>query len=194
MADRRSEILTVAKEMFAERGIKSTTVRQIGASAGILSGSLYHHFGSKFDIIDAILAEFCEQTVTNYSAILAGDGDSVTKLRRMTRYAFSLITDNPAAVIMIQNESNLLSQNDRFDYLQTTDRKVESMWIDVVRAGIKEGSVRSSIDARMFYRVVRDSVAGSIRWYKPSKTKKIEDVADEVIAILLYGILVPGQD
>ena len=43
-ASRRDELLELAAAMFAERGLKATTVRDIADSAGILSGSLYHHF------------------------------------------------------------------------------------------------------------------------------------------------------
>ena len=38
--------------MFAERGLRATTVRDIADSAGILSGSLYHHFSSKEEMVD----------------------------------------------------------------------------------------------------------------------------------------------
>ncbi|MGC2799024.1 MAG: helix-turn-helix domain-containing protein, partial [Mycobacterium sp.] len=43
---RRDELLELAATMFAERGLRATTVRDIADSAGILSGSLYHHFSS----------------------------------------------------------------------------------------------------------------------------------------------------
>ena len=44
---RREELLAIAASLFAERGFKNTTVRDIADAAGILSGSLYHHFDSK---------------------------------------------------------------------------------------------------------------------------------------------------
>ena len=44
--------------MFAERGLRATTVRDIADSAGILSGSLYHHFSSKEEMVDEVLREF----------------------------------------------------------------------------------------------------------------------------------------
>ena len=37
---RREELLELAATMFAERGLRATTVRDIADSAGILSGSL----------------------------------------------------------------------------------------------------------------------------------------------------------
>jgi AcrR family transcriptional regulator len=190
MSDRRKEILEVAKEMFAERGVKATTVRQIGSSAGILSGSLYHHFGSKLDIVDAILTEFHDHVLAGYRGVVEKESDPIERLRHMTRFAFSLIVDCPAAVLMVQNESKYLSEQARFSYLGTEDQTVEDMWIDAINEGIEQGRIRSDIDVRMFYRLVRDAVAGSIRWFKPTKSKTIEDIADEVMDFLLNGILV----
>lgn len=50
---RRDELLELAAAMFAERGLRATTVRDIADSAGILSGSLYHHFSSKEEMVDS---------------------------------------------------------------------------------------------------------------------------------------------
>jgi AcrR family transcriptional regulator len=190
MSDRRKEILDVAEEMFAERGIKATTVRQIGSKAGILSGSLYHHFGSKLDIVDAILSEFHDHVLAGYREIVDAEPDPVERLRKMTRFAFSLIVDYPAAVLMVQNESNFLREHDRFTYLAAEEKAVTGMWIDTLDEGIKQERIRPDLDGRMFYRLVRDVVAGSIRWFRPSRGKKIEQVADEVVDILLNGIQV----
>ena len=58
---RRSEIVTIAAELFAAKGYASTTVREIADAAGILSGSLYHHFDSKESMIEALLRDFLER-------------------------------------------------------------------------------------------------------------------------------------
>lgn len=46
-ADRRSEILEVAGELFAEKGFKATSIRDIADRVGMLPGSLYYHIRSK---------------------------------------------------------------------------------------------------------------------------------------------------
>ena len=61
---RRDELLDLAATMFAERGLRATTVRDIADSAGILSGSLYHHFKSKEQMVEEVRdkqrANFCD--------------------------------------------------------------------------------------------------------------------------------------
>ncbi len=62
----------------------------------------------------------------------------------------------------------------------------------MIKAGVKQGTIRPDVDARLFYRVVRDTIAGAVRWYVPSKSRPIDDVADAVIELLLRGALVDG--
>jgi AcrR family transcriptional regulator len=44
---RRRQILEVAAQLFARKGYRGTSMRDIGEQAGVLGGSLYHHIKSK---------------------------------------------------------------------------------------------------------------------------------------------------
>lgn len=54
---RRAEILAAASRVFAERGYHRTTVRQVAREAGIADGTIYLYFGSKQEVLLALLAE-----------------------------------------------------------------------------------------------------------------------------------------
>ena len=49
----RARIREAALELFAERGIDRATIRDIARAAGVSSGLVRHHFGSKDDLRDA---------------------------------------------------------------------------------------------------------------------------------------------
>jgi AcrR family transcriptional regulator len=53
-AFRRRQILSAAWEAFAERGYRETTMRDIAASLGLSTGTVYSYFESKDEIIDAL--------------------------------------------------------------------------------------------------------------------------------------------
>jgi AcrR family transcriptional regulator len=55
MSDRRATILEAATQRFAEFGFAATTVRQISQDVNILSGSLYHHFTTKDEMLHEIV-------------------------------------------------------------------------------------------------------------------------------------------
>ena len=81
-ATRREELLAITARLFAKKGFRNTTVRDIADAAGILSGSLYHHFDSKESMVDEILSTFQEELFGQYDEILASDDDARTKLER----------------------------------------------------------------------------------------------------------------
>ncbi|HWC81089.1 MAG TPA: helix-turn-helix domain-containing protein, partial [Pseudonocardiaceae bacterium] len=64
-------MLALSATLFAQRGFVSTTVRDIADAAGILSGSLYHHFDSKESMVDEILRTFLDDLFGRYREIIA---------------------------------------------------------------------------------------------------------------------------
>jgi AcrR family transcriptional regulator len=190
LTDRRAQIIDIAKGMLAERGISQTTVRQIGSGAGILSGSLYHYFKSKDDIVDAILSEFCTTVLGGYWKIASRpDTDSAEQVRLMVRYGFSLIIEHTAALVIAHREAADLVRNPRFAYLVDFDLEVERHYTDVFARGIESGQFSPDSDPRMLYRFLRDSIVGAIRWYVPTKGATTDQIADSIVDVVLYGIL-----
>ena len=91
-SERRTDLIRLAGELFAEKGFRATTVRQIADAAGILSGSLYHHFDSKESMVDEILSTFQEELFGQYDAILASSElDPLAKFEQAVVVSFEAI-------------------------------------------------------------------------------------------------------
>ncbi|MFC4303704.1 TetR/AcrR family transcriptional regulator [Cohnella boryungensis] len=56
--ERRNEILDAADELFGQKGFDGTSTNDILAKVGIARGTLYHHFKSKEDIMDALIERY----------------------------------------------------------------------------------------------------------------------------------------
>jgi AcrR family transcriptional regulator len=54
----RSAILDAALELFSHRGYGATSMRDIAGTAGVSTGSVYHHFKDKESIFQALLEQF----------------------------------------------------------------------------------------------------------------------------------------
>ena len=59
--DNRSNILSCALELFASRGYDAVGVQEIADAAGITKPTLYHYFGSKRGLLDALLKEYFDE-------------------------------------------------------------------------------------------------------------------------------------
>ena len=82
---RRADVVQLAGELFAQKGYRATTVREIADAAGILSGSLYHHFDSKESIGDEILSGFINDVLADYRAAVASGGSPRAVLEQIVR-------------------------------------------------------------------------------------------------------------
>lgn len=54
---RREELIAAAARIFSAKGYEGASLREICAAAGILAGSMYHHFRSKEDLYVSVQAE-----------------------------------------------------------------------------------------------------------------------------------------
>ena len=79
---RRADMVAIAAELFAQKGYRATTVREIADAAGILSGSLYHHFDSKESIGDEILSGFINEVLADYRSAVVEAADPRAALSR----------------------------------------------------------------------------------------------------------------
>jgi AcrR family transcriptional regulator len=192
-SERRDEILAIAAELFAERGFAATTVREIADSAGILSGSLYHHFDSKESMVEELLRTFLEEITHAYRVEAASGDDPVQVLRTLVRLAFESIGSRWATVSVMVNEYNLLISYPRFSFVQELSEETERLWVGVIERGVQSGAFRANLDPRMTYRFLRDTIWVSVRWYQPTGRDRPADLADVYVGVLLDGIATDGR-
>ena len=55
MSDTRSVAIASARELFLTRGLEATRIEDVRDASGISTGSLYHHFGSKLGLLEAVV-------------------------------------------------------------------------------------------------------------------------------------------
>lgn len=186
--NRRSELLGIAAKLFAEKGFRNTTVRDIADAAGILSGSLYHHFDSKESMVDEILSTFQEELFGQYDAILAGDDDPLAKLEQAVVVSFEAIDKHRDEVAIFQNDAAYLLTFDRFAYLGERNQQSREVWLTLLQSGIDAGVLRDDLDLELTYRFIRDTIWVAVSWYRPGGRRTHAEIAKQYLSILLDGI------
>ncbi|WP_034268993.1 TetR/AcrR family transcriptional regulator [Haloechinothrix halophila] len=185
---RRAELLALACRLFAERGFRATTVRDIADAAGILSGSLYHHFDSKESMIDELLRGFQDELFGRYREIVAKQLGPRETLRAVITASFESIHKHHDEVAIYQNEAQYLAQFPRFSYLEERNVEFHELWTSILADGVRAGDFRADLDIEVAYRFIRDTVWVAVRWYSPGGSLTAEDVAEQYLRILLDGI------
>lgn len=186
---RRDEILGVAAELIAERGLAGATVRDIGQAAGILSGSLYHHFESKEQIVVELLLDILERQFANQQEIASSATSASEAIDRMIRTAVIETAAHPHESLILRNETRAFSDTLLLAPLAEFRRRSVELWIEVIERGIASGELRSEIDAEVAVLAMVDSVLGAARWFRGDRPKDPNTVADVLVAMFHDGLV-----
>src|SRR5215831_20485458 len=134
-SERRAHLVVLAGELFAEKGYRATTVREIADAAGILSGSLYHHFDSKESIGDEILSGFINDVLADYRAAVTSGGSPREVLEQIVRSTSQTLARHRPALAMLQNDWSYFSRQPRFGYLRKAVSEIERTWVTQLERG-----------------------------------------------------------
>ena len=86
---RRNQLLTVAAELFAERGYRGTTTAELAKAAGVTEPILYRHFTSKLELFVTLIEEVSAEVLDAWQTMLEPQTDANDRLR-------VLLSGNPA--------------------------------------------------------------------------------------------------
>lgn len=186
---RRDEILAIAAGQFAERGVASTTVRDIGAAAGILSGSLYHHFESKEQMVAELLLPVMQRQVGHYRTIVSAGLSAAETLRSSTTMAIAEAAETPSETRMIRNDAQTFSSTPALRPVAELLVEAAKLWGSVIERGVAAGEFRSNVDARLVVAAMFDAVLSTTRWFTGKKQQSPDRVGDALADLFLGGLL-----
>ena len=186
-SERRTQMVGLAGDLFAEKGFRATTVREIADAAWILSGSLYHHFDSKESIADEILSSFLNEVLADYRAAAASAGRPRAVLEQIVRSTSHTLSRHRAALAMLQNDWTYFAGQPRFGYLRKAVREIERTWLTQLERGKESGDFRADLDVRLTYRLLRDVLWIPSQWRQASGFST-DQVVDGFLRLLFDGI------
>lgn len=141
--ERKNEILDAASRLFNEKGFDNTSTNDILEAVGIARGTLYHHFKSKEDIMDALIER---QTAHILEAAQQTARDtSVSIEERFLRTAMALHVDEDAEETGSREMLNHLHKPQNALMHQKTQKilmeRVPGILAEILEDGISQGII-----------------------------------------------------
>ena len=94
-ADRKSAILSAALAVFSEKGIEATSIDDIRQRSQASVGSIYHHFGNKEGIADALFAQGLDSYWQQIKANVARAGNAEFAIHAIVSTHLNWIVEQP---------------------------------------------------------------------------------------------------
>ncbi len=108
----QQKLLFKGRDIFAQFGIKKTTIRQLSRAAGISSGSFYMYFESKEELFFQILTLEINNTINGNMEIMSSHSyEPGIMIKMIIKKAVSNFEQNPILkILLIREEFELLHQ------------------------------------------------------------------------------------
>ena len=180
----RQRILDAAAHLFRRNGFNRTTVRELAEASGMLSGSLFHHFQSKDDILFQVMQTVIEDLDRDAAAAIATAATPADQLRALVRTQLAYIHGPRSdATTVLVYEWNALSP-DRQALLLKRRQDYFARWQQVLDTLHDRGATRIS-DPTMLRNLVHGALVWSANWFDPSGTSSMDALENAVVSLVL---------
>ncbi|MFC6631911.1 TetR/AcrR family transcriptional regulator [Microbulbifer taiwanensis] len=175
----RGRLLNAAARLFEQKGFARTTVREIAAEVGILSGSIFHHFASKEDILCSVMQEVTVYARARMASAVAGADSPRERLRACILCELEAIHGLavPGFSILVAEWRSLSADSQR-SVLRLRD-EYERIWLETIGGADCPGG-----DPALTRRLLLGALSHSHSWFKPKgRGLSLVELADRVLLI-----------
>jgi len=141
--DARERLIEAAAKLLAERGAEETSTRAICEAAGVTQPTLYHHFGDKAGLIEAVVTEGFERALARKRASERETDDPVEDLKRGWDEHVSFGAENPHLYAVMHGRPGV---GRNVDGLPKAAEEASSMLLSLTRRIARAGRLRVEPD------------------------------------------------
>lgn len=185
----RQRILEAAASLLRERGYHATTTRAISKIVGMLSGSLFHYFDSKPQILFEVMHQAATSLCQRADAVAAASSSPLEQLRGLIRLQLhSLIDDETRDFYAV-----LIGEWRELDpeakaALMVFRTRYTAVWHQALEACAARGLLRG--DAHTLQLVLHGAINWASTWFKPDGRMSLDEYAAVLERLVLEA---PGS-
>ena len=183
----RGRLLAAAAHLFRNKGFERTTVRDLAQEVGIQSGSIFHHFKTKEEILRCVMEEVIHFNTERMREGLQQSENPREKLLALIRSELTSINgDTGEAMAVLIFEWRCLKPDSQA-YILELRSHYERMWLDTLAEARDAGLIAPERDLFVLRRFLGGAISWSHYWYKPGGPMGIDQLAEQALHMALNG-------
>jgi TetR/AcrR family transcriptional regulator, cholesterol catabolism regulator len=187
--DRRGIILEAAAQLFVERGYGGTSMRDIAARAGLLPGSVYHHYAAKEDLFLAVHREGFRRLITRVEQAIARSGDPWQRLERACAEHIGAMVEGDAISRIAATGLFAIHEQALQHHMQADHDRYEAMFRKLIEAL----DLAPGVDRSLFRLSLLGAMNWTLVWFQPGR-KSPGELATHMVALLRDPTTQPSKD
>ena len=187
--DKRRQILDAAVRVFAAQGYEASRVGDVAREAGVAYGLVYHYYGSKDAVLEAVFREAWGRLLAAVAVAEETGADAAEQLGLVVKIVLRAWRDDPDLVRLLVREITRNPQiQDELDEIGQGFAALQR----IVERGQSEGAFRAGLDARlaawMLYGALEEVLTGWVLGQLPDDVDAVAAAEREVIATMVGGL------
>ncbi|BBX95786.1 SACE_7040 family transcriptional regulator [Mycobacterium lacus] len=131
-SDRRTQLLSAAERLFAERGFLAVRLEDIGAAAGVSGPAIYRHFPNKESLLVELLVGISARLLAGAREVTARGPDAATALDGLIDFHLDFALGEPDLIrIQDRDLAHLPAVAER--QVRKAQRQYVEVWVGVLR-------------------------------------------------------------
>lgn len=171
----REDVLEAALTLFAERGYRATSMRDIAEVLGLRAPSLYNHVRSKEDILVEIMDSAMDRALSDLRAAVSGTDDVAEQLRRATESLVLQFLVHVREVTVSNSEIRSLSEPGRSKIMAKRD-EYGRRFREIIERGCLLGRFRVESPRLASYAILEMGNGAKV-WFKEGGPHSEAEVA-----------------
>ena len=177
----RGRLLVKAAHLFKKKGYERTTVRELANEIGIQSGSIFHHFKTKEEILKAVMEEAIRYNTARMVRALEASNSTKEKLLELIKCELTSITGlTGEAMSVLVYEWRSLTEESQTHILSLRDI-YEKLWLDVLNQAKEEGLV--SGDIFILRRFLTGALSWTTTWFDERGGMTLDGLAEQALLL-----------
>ncbi|HEX2993514.1 MAG TPA: TetR family transcriptional regulator [Anaerolineales bacterium] len=148
----RQNLLATALQVFSRQGYAETRLEDIAAEAKVTRGAIYHHFGSKADLYNAMVTEASGRALEVLQKAISAGGNTLDALKRvfvdLLTYAQDDSRFRAINELVIFKTGSAPELQEGFQRKIAGNRQMVDFFAAKIRAGIEAGEIRSDVNPK----------------------------------------------
>lgn len=181
----RRLILDTAARLLRSGGYHQTTLREIAEAVGIRKASLYHHFGSKEEIVEAVVNDgvrFVQDAVVAALAAMEGASSRQRLEAAITAHLTALHGQRDYTTASFRVFT--FGATPVPESVRAARRAYEDVWRCLIAELQSAGALPRERSPDLMRYLILGAMNGSIDWFRPARSD-IREVAQEFSALIL---------
>lgn len=189
ISNTKRRIMTRAAALFAEHGFGGVGISQVGEAAGLGKGALYHHIGSKEDLLYVIMTDYMTGLIASARQVLQETDDTRQRVHLLSRSFMDAVFTNKAQMIVCFRESHSLGPERRQKVLGL-HADYQRIWEQAFADGARRGDC--SEVSRLECKALLGMYFYSFLWVRRAGPASSTDIANDLANIVMRAITVAG--